>query len=63
MLAAFCLLVIGALLLNPGFWQELQQKAVPWPGAGASICVLALMWQTDAAVLEHLSIHFLARLS
>lgn len=60
MLAAFCLLVIGALLLNPGFWQELQQKAVPWPVAGASICVLALMWQTDAAVLEHLSIHFLA---
>ncbi len=60
MLAAFCLLLIAVLVINRNFWHELQQKAVPWPVAGASICVLALMWQTDAAVLEHLSIHFLA---
>ncbi len=60
MLAAFCLLVIAAFVINRSFWHELQQKAVPWPVAGASICVLALMWQTDASVLDHLSIHFLA---
>lgn len=60
MLTAFCLLVVAALVLNRGFWHELQQKAVPWPVAGASICILALLWQTDAAVLDALSIHFLA---
>ena len=60
MLAAFCLLLIAALVLNRSFWQELQQKAVPWPVAGASVCALALLWQTDATVLDALSIHFLA---
>jgi len=60
MLAAFCLLVVVALLVNRNFWYELQHKAVPWPVAGASICVLALLWQTDATVLDALSIHFLA---
>ena len=60
MLAAFCLLLIAALVFNPDFWHDLQQKAVPWPVAGASICVLALLWQTDATVLDALSIHFLA---
>ncbi len=60
MLAAFCLLLIAALLFSRDFWQELQYKAVPWPVAGASICVLALLWQTDATVLDALSIHFLA---
>lgn len=60
MLTAFCLLLIAALLFNRDFWLELQHKAVPWPVAGASICVLALLWQTDATVLDALSIHFLA---
>lgn len=60
MLAAFCLLLIAALLFSRDFWQELQYKAVPWPVAGASVCVLALLWQTDATVLDALSIHFLA---
>ena len=60
MLAAFCLLLIAALLFNRDFWHELYNKAVPWPVAGASICVLALLWQTDATVLDALSIHFLA---
>ncbi len=60
MLAAFCLLLIAVLVINRNFWHELQQKAVPWPVAGASICVLALLWQTDARVLDALSIHFLA---
>lgn len=60
MLAALCLLVLVALVVNRNFWHELQQKAVPWPVAGASICILALLWQTDAAVLDALSIHFLA---
>ncbi len=60
MLVAFCLLVLAVLLINPGFWRDLQQKAVPWPVAGASVCVLALLWQTDATVLDALSIHFLA---
>ena len=60
MLAAFCLLLIAALVLNRSYWQELQQKAVPWPVAGASVCALALLWQTDATVLDALSIHFLA---
>ena len=60
MLAAFCLLLIAALVFNRDFWRDLQQKAVPWPVAGASVCVLALLWQTDATVLDALSIHFLA---
>jgi uncharacterized membrane protein len=60
MLAAFCLLLIAALLFSRDFWQELQCKAVPWPVAGASVSVLALLWQTDATVLDALSIHFLA---
>jgi|VirMetMinimDraft_7_1064189.scaffolds.fasta_scaffold40550_2 uncharacterized membrane protein len=60
MLAAFCLLLIAAFLFGRDFWQELQYKAVPWPVAGASVCVLALLWQTDATVLDALSIHFLA---
>ena len=60
MLAAFCLLLIAALVFNLDFWRDLQQKAVPWPVAGASVCVLALLWQTDATVLDALSIHFLA---
>jgi uncharacterized membrane protein len=60
MLAAFCLLLIAAFLFGRDFWQELQYEAVPWPVAGASVCVLALLWQTDATVLDALSIHFLA---
>lgn len=60
MLAAFCLLLIAVLVFNPDFWCDLQQKKVPWHVAGASICVLALVWQTDATVLDALSIHFLA---
>lgn len=60
MLSALCLLVIGALLLDRDFWHRLQQETVPWHVAGASICVLALIWQTDATVLEHFSVHFLA---
>lgn len=60
MLAVFYLLLIAAMLFSRDFWQELKHKAVPWPVAGASICVLALLWQTDAAVLDSLSIHFLA---
>lgn len=60
MLASFCLLLIAALLFNRDFWHELLHKAVPWPVAGASVCVLALLWQTDATVLDALSIHFLA---
>lgn len=60
MLAALCLLLIAALVFNRDFWRDLQQKAVPWPVAGASVCVLALLWQTDATVLDALSIHFLA---
>ena len=60
MLAAFCLLLIAALVFNRDFWRDLQQKAVPWPVAGASVCVLALLWQTNATVLDALSIHFLA---
>ena len=60
MLAAFCLLLLAALLFNGDFWRELLNKAVPWPVAGASVCVLALLWQTDATVLDALSIHFLA---
>jgi uncharacterized membrane protein len=60
MLAAFCLLLIAVLLLNRNFWQQLQRSAVPWSVAGASVCVLALLWQTDAKVLDALPIHFLA---
>ena len=60
MLAAFCLLLLAALLFNGDFWRELLNKAVPWPVAGASVCILALLWQTDATVLDALSIHFLA---
>jgi uncharacterized membrane protein len=60
MLAAFCLLLFAGLVFSRDFWRELPHKAVPWPVAGASVCVLALLWQTDAAVLDALSIHFLA---
>ena len=60
MLAAFSLLLIAALVFNRDFWRDLRQKAVPWSVAGASVCVLALLWQTDATVLDALSIHFLA---
>lgn len=60
MLTGFCLLLVAALLFNSEFWHELQHQAVPWSVAGASVCVLALLWQTDATVLDTLSIHFLA---
>jgi uncharacterized membrane protein len=60
MLAAFCLLLLAALLFNANFWDEIRIKAVPWPVAGASVCILALLWQTNATVLDALSIHFLA---
>lgn len=60
MLAAFCLLLLAALLFNANFWDEIRSKAVPWPVAGASVCILALLWQTNATVLDALSIHFLA---
>lgn len=60
LLAAFFLLLLAALLFSRDFWRELPYKAVPWPVAGASVCALALLWQTDAAVLDALSIHFLA---
>lgn len=60
MLAVFCLLLITVLLFNRQFWQQLQTQAVPWSVAGASCCVLALLWQTDATVLNGLSVHFLA---
>jgi uncharacterized membrane protein len=60
MLAAFCLLLLAALLFNANFWKEIRNKAVPWSVAGASVCILALLWQTNATVLDALSIHFLA---
>ncbi|MDF3125577.1 energy-coupling factor ABC transporter permease [Rheinheimera sp. 1928-s] len=60
MLAAFCLLLFAGLVFSRDFWRELPHKSVPWPVAGASVCVLALLWQTDAAVLDALPIHFLA---
>lgn len=60
MLAAFCVLLIAALLLNRKVQHLVQHSAVPWSVAGASVCVLALLWQTEARVLDALSIHFLA---
>jgi uncharacterized membrane protein len=59
-LSASCLVLLAFLLFNRSFWQQLPHQSVPWPVAGASVCILALMWQTDATVLSDLSIHFLA---
>ncbi|WP_337840290.1 energy-coupling factor ABC transporter permease [Rheinheimera sp.] len=53
-------LLAGVLLwLDKAFWRELRQTHPPWPLYGACCCVLALLWQTDAAVLQPLSVHFL----
>ena len=60
MLAALCAVLLGLLLFSRDFWRQLRTQPVPWSVAGASCCVLALLWQTDAAVLEALPVHFLA---
>ncbi|WP_419569727.1 energy-coupling factor ABC transporter permease [Rheinheimera sp.] len=59
LLTALTLLAGVLLWLDKAFWAELKQTNAPWSVYGASCCVLALLWQTDAEVLAPLSVHFL----